>query len=215
MAFLTKDQINKIGFAHVGENVFISEKASFYNPSKISIGSHIRIDDFCIFSAGNGGIELGDYVHVTCYVSLIGEEKIKIGNFCGLSSKVAVFSSNDDYSGESLLGAKIIQERHRNVTNKPVIFEDYTTVGAMSIVLPGVIIGEGSVVGAFSFVRKSIKPWGIYFGNPLKFIKKRSKKMLQYIPEMKALLKDENLKDYDASSAIYKNATEKTIKGNS
>jgi dTDP-4-amino-4,6-dideoxy-D-glucose acyltransferase len=196
MAFLTTEQIDKIGFAQVGKEVYISDKATFYNPSHISMGSHIRIDDFCIFSAGRGGIEIGDFVHITCYVSLIGEEKIKIGNFCGLSSKVAVFSSNDDYSGESLLGAKIIQEKHRNVTNKPVIFEDYTTVGAMSLILPGVTIGEGSVVGAFSFVRKSIKPWGIYFGNPLKFIKKRSKKMLEYIPEMKELLMNEKLKNY-------------------
>jgi galactoside O-acetyltransferase len=197
MAFLTNEQIGNIGFASLGKHVYISDKAVFYNPSKISIGSHIRIDDFCIFSAGKGGIEIGDFVHITCYVSLIGEEKIKIGNFCGLSSKVAVFSSNDDYSGESLLGAKIIQEKHRNVTNKPVIFEDYTTVGAMSVVLPGVTVGEGSVVGAFSFVRKSIKPWGIYFGNPLKFIKKRSRNMLQYIPEMKELLESEKLKNYD------------------
>jgi len=195
MAFLTRKQISNMGFAHVGEHVYISEKASFYNPSKISMGSHIRIDDFCIFSAGNGGIELGDFVHITCYVSLIGDAKIKIGNFCGLSSKVAVFSSNDDYSGHSLLGAKLIQEEHRNVTNKPVIFEDYTTVGALSVVLPGVTIGEGTVVGAFSFVRKSLKPWGIYIGNPLRYVKKRSKDMLQFIPELKENLIRENFKD--------------------
>lgn len=191
MSFLTREQVHKIGFASVGENVFISDKASFYNPSRISVGNHVRIDDFCIFSAGSGGIELGNFIHITCYVSLIGEAKIKIGNFCGLSTKVAVFSSNDDFSGHSLFGAKLILEEHRNVVSKPVIFEDYTAIGALSVVLPGVTIHEGSVVGAFSFIRKSVKPWGLYTGNPVRFIKKRSKEMLQYIPELQAKMEKE------------------------
>jgi galactoside O-acetyltransferase len=193
MAFLSKTEIEKIGFASVGEHVFISDKASFYNPARISIGNFVRIDDFCVFSAGSGGIELGNFIHITCYVSLIGEAKIKIGNFCGLSTKVAVFSSNDDFSGHSMFGAKLILEVHRDVISKPVIFEDYTAIGAMSVILPGVTIQEGSVVGAFSFIRKSIKPWGIYTGNPVRFIKKRSKEMLQFIPELEAKMQSEIL----------------------
>jgi len=63
------------------------------------------------------------------------------------------------------------------------------------VVLPGVTIGEGTVVGAFSFVRKSLKPWGIYIGNPLRYVKKRSKDMLQFIPELKENLIRENFKD--------------------
>jgi galactoside O-acetyltransferase len=195
MAFLSRTEIEELGFASVGEHVFISDKASFYNPSQISIGNFVRIDDFCVFSAGDGGIELGNFIHITCYVSLIGQAKIKIGNFCGLSTKVAVFSSNDDFSGHSMFGAKLILDVHRNVISKPVIFENYTAIGAMSVVLPGVTIHEGSVVGAFSFIRKNVKPWGIYTGNPVRFIKKRSKDMLQFIPELEAKMETEILKN--------------------
>jgi len=46
MAFLTKDQIDKIGFSSIGNNCLISERAVFYNPSKIEIGNNSRIDDF-------------------------------------------------------------------------------------------------------------------------------------------------------------------------
>jgi galactoside O-acetyltransferase len=185
VSFLTKEQIDKIGFASVGEHVFISDKACFYNPSRISIGSYVRIDDFCIFSAGIGGIELGDYVHISCYVSLIGESKIKMGSFCGLSSKVSVYSSSDDFSGNFLPAVKHLQEKYRNVTDKPVIFNDYSIVGASCVVLPGVVIGEGTIVGALSLIRKSLEPWKIYAGNPLKFVKSRSKEMLKFIPELK------------------------------
>lgn len=197
MPFLTKDQIRKIGFAKVGDNVFISDKASFYNPANISIGNNIRIDDFCILSAGKGGIELGDIVHIACHATLIGDAKIKIGSLCGISSKTAIYSTNDDYSGHSLQGGKLIQEKYRDPIIKPVIFEDYTIVGAMSVVLPGVTIREGSVVGALSFVRKSLKPWGIYTGNPLRFVKKRSTDLLRYIPEIKKDLEKGKIKDFD------------------
>ena len=198
MSFLTKEQIHKIGFAKVGDHVFISDKTSFYNPSKISMGSYVRIDDFCVFSAGSGGIELGDSVHISSFVTLIGEAKIKIGTYCGLSSKVSVFSSNDDFSGLSLPGVKIlIPEKFRNVINRPVIFEDYTGIGTLSVVLPGVTISEGTMVGSLSLVRKDLKPWSIYSGNPLRFIKKRSQEMLRFIPELKKMREDGSIEVYE------------------
>lgn len=54
MAILTREEIEQMGFASVGNNVFISTKASFYGTSKIHIGNNVRIDDFCVISAGEG-----------------------------------------------------------------------------------------------------------------------------------------------------------------
>ncbi|HUZ59642.1 MAG TPA: acyltransferase [Hanamia sp.] len=191
MPFLTKEKLHKIGFASLGENVFISDKASFYNPSNISIGSYIRIDDFCVLSAGNGGIELSDFVHIGCQSSMIGEEKIKMGYYSGLSSKVSIYSSNDDFSGDSLPGVKIfIPEQFRKLTIKPVTLESYTIIGSNSVILPGVTIGEGAVVGALSFVRKNCKPWFTYSGNPLRCLRKRSHEMLKFIPELRKMQDD-------------------------
>ena len=56
MAILTREEIEQMGFAFVGNNVFISTKASFYGTSKIHIGNNVRIDDFCVISAGEGGV---------------------------------------------------------------------------------------------------------------------------------------------------------------
>ena len=201
MPFLTKEQLGKIGFAKLGEHVFISDKASFYNPRAISIGSHVRIDDFTVFSAGSGGIEIGDSVHIACFASLIGDAKIKIGTYCGLSSKVSVYSSNDDFTGLSLPGVKVlIPDEFRNVINKPVVFEDYTGIGTLSVVMPGVTVSEGAMVGALSLVRKNLKPWSIYSGNPLRFIKKRNQEMLKFIPELKRMRDEGLIKDYDLNA---------------
>lgn len=47
-------------------------------------------------------------------------------------------------------------------------------IGMNTIILPGVSIGEGAVVGAFSLVNKDIPPWSIAVGIPAKVIKKIS-----------------------------------------
>ena len=60
MAILTREEIEKMEFASVGNNVFISTKASFYGTSKIHIGNNVRIDDFCVISAGEGGVYIGN-----------------------------------------------------------------------------------------------------------------------------------------------------------
>ncbi len=183
MGFLSKEVLDSMGFKSLGENVLISDKASIYNPKNISLGSNIRIDDFCILSAGEKGIELGDHIHIACYVSLIGSELIKLYDFVGISSKTAVYSSSDDYSGNFLTGPTI-NNKFKNVDNRPVIFHTHSLIGAGVIILPGVEIGEGTAVGAMSLVSKSLEEWSIYSGVPAKFIKKRSKKMLTLVNEM-------------------------------
>lgn len=102
MAILGREAIEALGFAFVGENVQISDRASFYGASRISLGSNVRIDDFCVLSAGVGGISIGDYVHIAVYSSLIGAGKVSLSDFCNISSRVAIYSSNDDYSGAAM-----------------------------------------------------------------------------------------------------------------
>jgi carbonic anhydrase/acetyltransferase-like protein (isoleucine patch superfamily) len=84
MAFLTQKQLAEIGFLSLGKNVLLSEKASIYGASRIQIGSNIRIDDFCILSAGEQGICLGNYIHIACYTSLIGKEAITLDDYANL-----------------------------------------------------------------------------------------------------------------------------------
>ena len=82
MAFLTEEQIKAMGFRHVGENCLLSDKASYYNCNNIKIGNNVRIDDFCVLSAGMGGIEIGSHIHIAVYSSLIGAGKIVLKDFC-------------------------------------------------------------------------------------------------------------------------------------
>ncbi len=189
MGFLSQEELLNLGFNKLGNNVLISSKAVLYNTKNISIASNVRIDDFCILSAGEGGIDIGNYVHIACYVSLIGNEKITLEDYVGLSSRTAVYSSSDDYSGNFMTNPTVSNEFKR-VDSRPVVFKKYSLIGAGTIILPGVIIGEGTAVGALSLVTKKLPEWGVYMGTPVKFIKKRKKEMLRFLPQLEKLLNE-------------------------
>lgn len=175
MGFLSGMQLASIGFKSIGNNVLISDKASIYSPESISIGSNVRIDDFCILS---GNIKLGNSIHISAYSALYGKYGIEMEDFTGLSPRCTVFSATDDFSGEFMIGPMAPNEL-TNVIGGKVLLERFVQIGASTVILPNVIIAEGSVIGAMSLVNSSTKQWGIYAGIPSSFIKKRSQKILE------------------------------------
>lgn len=172
-SFYTPQELEQIGFASIGNNVLISRKASLYSPSSISLGSNVRIDDFSILS---GKINIGSNVHISAYVALYGSMGIFIQDYSGISARSTVYSAVDDFSGEYMIGP---MSSCTHVTGGPVIMEKYTQIGASCVVMPSLTIQEGSVVGAMSFVNKTLEPWGIYAGIPVYKLKDRSKRLLE------------------------------------
>ncbi len=177
MGTLSRAEVDRMGFAAVGENVALSDKASFYNCKKISIGNNVRIDDFCILSAGEGGIALGDYIHVAAYSSIIGGGRVTIGDFCNISSRVSIYSSSDDYSGTAMTNPRI-PSQYTGVTHADVTLGKHVIVGAGSVVLPGLTLHEGVSIGALSLVNRDCDEFGIYAGTPAKWIRARKKDLL-------------------------------------
>lgn len=171
-SFYTREELEKIGFKALGEEVLISRNASIYGASNMTIGNHVRIDDFCILS---GNIILGNYVHISAYTALYGKGGIEIGNYCGCSPRSTIFSQTDDFSGEFMIGP-MIPEELTNVKTGKVTLEDYAQLGANTVVLPGVTLKEGAVTGSMSLVTNSLEEWTINVGIPCKKLKNRSTK---------------------------------------
>lgn len=186
MAYLSSEQIAEMGFASVGRNPQLSDKASYYNCKKISIGDDVRIDDFCVLSAGVGGICIGSYIHIAVYSSLIGAGKISLHDFSNISSRVSIYSSSDDYSGSSMTNPTVPEE-FKNVTHADVVIGRHVIIGAGSVVLPGVVLGEGVAIGALSLVSKSCPEYGIFSGVPARLIKERKRDFLELEKRFKAL----------------------------
>ncbi len=178
MAYLSEKDIKEIGFKYCGRNVNISDKTSIYNAQNISIGEHTRIDDFCVLSAGDGGIEIGRNVHIAVFVSMIGAGKIIISDFAGISSRASIYSSNDDYSGKFMTGPTL-PSKYKNVSSGEVYVGRHVVVGSGSIILPNVSIGDYSAVGALSLVNKNCESSAIYAGTPARKIGERSKELIE------------------------------------
>lgn len=161
-----------MGFRKVGTNVRISEQATLIGLSNVSIGSNVRIDSNVVILAGQGELRIGNNVHIEPSSSLVAHSGIEIGDFCTISHGVRLFTASANYSGEYF--TNIFPDTKFQVPIKgKITLEDHVILGGNSVVMPGVCLGEGSAIGALSFVRVSTEPWSIYGGNPLKFIRKR------------------------------------------
>ncbi len=187
--FYSEDELKNFGFRSVGHNVFISRSAKIHAAEKIEIGHDVRIDDFCFLS---GYIKLGSYIHISTGCLLYGStEGITIGDFGCLAPRIVIHADSDDYSGNSLTNP-MVDVDFKNLTFAPVTLCRHVIIGTGTVVLPGVVMGEGCSIGALSLVKSSLKPWTINAGIPCREIGKRSKNLLEL--EQKFLLKQESQK---------------------
>jgi galactoside O-acetyltransferase len=176
--FLTTNQLRDIGFKSIGKNVLISDKCSIYSPHLIEIGDNVRIDDFVILSPATS-LKIGNYVHIGCYTSLIGKGEFILEDFVGISGRVSLYSSSDDYTGMSMTNPMIPTE-FKKVTNGKIHIKKHTIIGTGSVILPNVTIEMGCSIYAQTLIKSNCEELGVYSGNPAKLINKRLTKFLQY-----------------------------------
>ena len=178
MGILSPEALQRMGFASVGKDLAVSDRASFYGLSKIALGDRVRIDDFCVLSAGNGGIAVGSNVHIAVFSSLIGAGRITLGDFSNISSRVSIYSSSDDFSGATMTNPTIPDE-YKNVKHADVAIGRHVIIGCGSVILPGVTLEEGVAVGALSLIRADCTAFGIFAGNPARRIGERRRDLLE------------------------------------
>ena len=113
----------------------------------------------------------------------MGEGKITFEDFSGISSRVSVYSSNDDYTGEFMTNPTVPSE-FTGITHADVTICKHVLIGSGSIILPGITLKEGAVVGALSLVNKDCEEFYLYKGNPAKKIVPRSRELLKLETEL-------------------------------
>lgn len=175
-SFLSFEQIAEIGFANVGENVLLSARASFYGAKNISIGSNVRIDDFCLLS---GKVIIRNYVHISAYTSLFaGDAGIVFEDYTGISSHCSVYAVSDDYTGRSMTNPTIPDKYKPYLISKQTLIGKYSNIGTSCVLLPGTKLNEGVAVAPMSLCNSELKEWSIYSGIPAKRLVTRSKSLL-------------------------------------
>lgn len=112
-------------------------------------------------------ISLGKYCFINndCYLSAKGG--LQIGSNVIFAPQIKILTSSHNYESDRIPYSSV-----KDIL-KPVIIEDHVWIGAFSIILPGVRIGEGAIIGAGSVVTKNVEKFSIVGGNPAKHIKFR------------------------------------------
>ena len=77
--------VETIGFARAGADIRIFQLTRITSPDRISIGSHVVVDDF-VFLQGGAGLAIGSYVHIASFASVTGGGEGVIRSFANISS---------------------------------------------------------------------------------------------------------------------------------
>lgn len=160
-------------FNQVGKDVTIWSGAKIISPEVIEIGNSVLIDDFVLMMGGKK-TSIGSFIHIGAFTSIAGGGELIMEDFTTLSHGIRLFTGNDDYLGGSLTNSTVPYP-YRLPIRSFVHLKKHAIVGANSVILPGVVIGEGVAIGANSLIKKDCEPWMIYAGSPAKPIRPRPK----------------------------------------
>ena len=111
-------------------------------------------------------VEIGDFSGVGRNSLLQGG--VKIGKHVMMGPEVFIYTQNHDFSRTD-----IPMDQQGWSKERPVVIEDDVWIGSRVTILPGVIIGRGSIVGASAVVTKSFPPYSVIAGNPASVVKSR------------------------------------------
>ncbi len=175
--YYSSEELRDFGFKSVGKNVKIHSRASIYCPENIQLGDNIRIDDFTVIIA-TGPLVIGSFVSIPNFCFLGSKHGMEFGDFATLAPGAMIFTSSDDYHGDKLTNVTVPPE-YTGGNRGPVHIGRHVILGAQTVVLPNVTIGEGCAVGACSLVNASLEAWGVYAGVPARRLKDRSKDLLK------------------------------------
>lgn len=131
-------------FGALGRDVYLAEGFYAEYAANLFIGNHVSVNRNCLINAG-GGVMIGDWV-------LIGPE-------------VTIYSQNHEFSRERFAPIALAPDKRQAVT-----IGSGCWLGARSIVLPGVTLGDRTVVGAGAVVTNSTLPGTVVGGVPAREI---------------------------------------------
>jgi galactoside O-acetyltransferase len=184
MKKLNSPQYDKSLLKKCGDDVFISASVEIRRPNLVSVGDHVAIDSGVYITTE---AEIGDYTHISPYVTVIGgaKSKLVVGDFATIATGVRIIAGSDKFLGEGFTSVTAPEQYRDDVEFSTVNIGKFAGIGTNVVIMPGVTIAEGCVIGACSLVTKNTEPWTIYMGIPARPVKARKKdKMLAYAREL-------------------------------
>ncbi|CYU69420.1 acetyltransferase [Streptococcus suis] len=159
------------------KNFYIRGKLNINHFSRIVLGNDItfgygtRINFYSNNSDNKGKLFIGDNSYFCHNNTILVGGDIHIGNNVLVASEVAIFSENHSTNLETNT-----PYMNQSLKMSEVVIGNNVWIGEKAIILPGVHIGDNSIIGAGSVVTKNVPRNAIVGGNPAKQIKYYSEK---------------------------------------
>ena len=137
--------------------------------SSISAFSTISVSNDSANDLNNSFLMIGNRTYIGEYNNIrAGGGTIWIGDDCLISQHITIVASN-----HSIDKSEVIRNQKWSTKNNFVIINNDVWIGANSVILPGVTIGQGAVIGAGSIVNTDIPDYAIVKGNPAQIVNYR------------------------------------------
>ncbi len=191
----------------IGDGTAIGGHCELGVPSALSDGSPLRIGAGSLirsYSLFYEGSHFGDQLvtghRVTVRERTEAGANLQIGTLSDIQGHCRIgdyvrFHSNVHIGQQSRIGDFVWIFPYVVLTNDPhppsetmrgCVIEDYVAIATMSIILPGVTVGQGALVGAHSSVARDVGADTVVAGSPAKFICETSRIRLKSEPEKSA-----------------------------
>ena len=165
MKYIIKNVIKLLLFEYIGFTKSLTNRVSFFDYLKFKLARDKTIywpfhktTDITHPKNIFVGINSNPGTRGGCYIQ--GNGKIFIGDYVHFASNIGVVSGNHG------------MYNHFETEKKETIIGDYSWIGMNSVILPGVVLGMRTIVGAGSVVTKSFPDgYCVIAGNPAKIIK--------------------------------------------
>lgn len=124
-----------------------------------------RLDGFAYFYPGTRlqhvyGIEAGKNLHVNGNVYLYGRGELVLGDHVLIGPNAVIVSSQHAYDQRD---TPIVYQGHRG---ERTVIGSHVWIGANVCIMPGVTVGEGTIIAAGAVVTKDTEPYSVVAGVP-------------------------------------------------
>lgn len=139
--------------------VFCARRAFAYVGKDVTIHAGVQV--------GSGKlVAIGDYSSLNVGCSIANDTVIGCNVMMG--PEVLIISGSHNFTRTDLP-----MREQGAPSRRPVLIGDDVWIGARSIILPGVVVGSHSIIGAGSIVTRMVPPFAIVAGNPARIVKWR------------------------------------------
>lgn len=132
----------------------------------VYLGDKVTLNRYAYLQGGLGGVRLGNRVEVNNFSIINGTGGVDIGDDTLIGPAVQIIS----YQHQT---ARDIPIRSQPITPGPIRIGRDCWIGANSVILAGVSIGDGAIVAAGAVVREDVPPYAIVAGVPAQVKKTR------------------------------------------